>query len=43
MKAALHQLVPRPFGFCGVILVVENVAFCALVNTLHCALVRLES
>ena len=43
MKAALHQLEPRPFGFCAVTLPGENVEFCALVKTLHCALVRLVS
>src|SRR5262249_38311693 len=43
MKVAPHQLEARPPGFVGVTLPAENAAVWSLVNTLHCALVRLVS
>ena len=43
IKAALHQLEPRPLGFCVVTLPRENDEFDPLVKTLHSALVRLVS
>jgi hypothetical protein len=43
IKAALHQLEPRPIGFCGVMLPGENVAVWSMVKTLHCAFVKLVS
>jgi hypothetical protein len=43
MKAAPHQLVPSPLGFCAVMKLGEKLTLCALVKALHSDFDRFES